>query len=168
MAGDRVCFTQRILCVHDPIGTSLLLSLFAIYLPACSGQNFQLPPDAPAEVVINGGTCPIPPGLSSTDITKVKKFGGEATNILKQNSLIKAKADIEDNAHKQFAGSSEANKIYALSFAACMACRLQPGEVKACGNLFKDIVVRAIRSEGRASDTKTHDYMNSLVEPLVQ
>lgn len=121
------------------------------------------------EPIVNGGTCPLPPALSKTDSENVKKFGAEVTGIVKAVAGVKGEADIEDKVKRDFPGASEVNKIAALSFAACMACRLQPGEVKACGELFKTIIDKTPRTEARRSSAKqVEEYSDRVLGSLLK
>jgi hypothetical protein len=116
-------------------------------------------------VVIKPETCPLPEELSSVDQDKVKKFGAEISGLMTSLAGGKIDADVQSALKRTYPDAGDVNRIYALSYAACVSCRLDPNDVKACANQF-DKIIDSFTTKKVDSDHPSKTYRSKLMKPL--
>jgi hypothetical protein len=116
-------------------------------------------------VTIKPETCPLPESLSSDDQTKVKKFGAEISGLMATLTGGKLQADVESKLDREYPDAADVNRIYALSYSACVACRLDPNDVKGCAQRFDEIIEAHLQSAVSAPGP-AKDYRSKMLTPL--
>ena len=76
--------------------------------------------------------------------------------------------ELKNKIERDYPAADDVNRIYALSFAACVACRLYPADVKGCAERFNKIIDRYTlqRIESPAAD-EAEKYRGLLMKPLL-
>jgi hypothetical protein len=116
-------------------------------------------------VTIRPETCPLPQSLSSEDQTKVKNFGAEISGLMSTLTGGKLQADVESTLAREYPDAADVNRIYALSYSACVACRLDPNDVKGCAQRFDEIIESNSKSAAPSS-APAKDYRTKMLTPL--
>lgn len=116
-------------------------------------------------VVIQPKTCPLPKELSSVDQDKVRKFGAEISGLMTSLAGGKMDADVQSALKRSYPDAGDVNRIYALSYAACVSCRLDPNDVKGCANQF-DRIIDSFTTKKVDSDHPSKIYRSKLMKPL--
>lgn len=116
-------------------------------------------------VVIQPHTCPLPEDLSTEDQHKVKKFGAEISGLMSSLAGGKLDADVQGALERNYPDAGDVNRIYALSYAACVSCRVDPNDVKGCAQRFDDIIDKFTPKE-TAPTHPAKGYRSKLLEPL--
>jgi hypothetical protein len=118
-------------------------------------------------VRIDPDTCPLPANLANEDQHKVAKFAGEVTGITKNIGSARVDTSLDNAIKTNYPGADDVNKIYALGYTACVACRVNPGNVNDCADNWRKIIGRytAHREESSAIDN-AQKYSESLLAPL--
>ncbi len=116
-------------------------------------------------VVINPNTCPLPEDLSTDDQHKVKKFGAEISGLMSGLAGGKLNTDLQSALKRNYPDAGDVNRIYAMSYAACVSCRVDPNDVKGCAQRFDDIIDNFTPKETDPSHP-AKGYRSKLLEPL--
>ena len=116
-------------------------------------------------VTIKPETCPLPQSLSSEDQTKVKNFGAEISGLMSTLTGGKLQADVESKLDREYPDAADVNWIYALSYSACVACRLDPTDVKGCAQRFDEIIESNSKSAA-STPGPAKDYRAKMLTPL--
>ena len=116
-------------------------------------------------IVIKPNTCPLPEDLSTEDQHKVKKFGGEISGLMSSLAGGKLDADLQGALKRNYPDAGDINRIYALSYAACLSCRVDPNDVKSCAQRFDDILDNFTAKE-TVSGHPAKVYRSKLLNPL--
>ncbi|WNM59659.1 hypothetical protein [Candidatus Nitrospira allomarina] len=116
-------------------------------------------------VVIKPNTCPLPEDLSTDDQHKVKKFGAEISGLMTSLAGGKLDADVQSALKRNYPDAGDVNRIYAMSYAACVSCRVDPNDVKGCAQRFDDIIDKFTPQE-TAPSHPAKGYRSKLLEPL--
>ena len=115
-------------------------------------------------VIIKPNTCPLPQDLSTVDQNKVKKFGAEISGLMASLAGAKLDADLQGALKKNYPDAGDVNRIYALSYAACVSCRVDPTDVKGCAHQF-DKIIDSFTPQ-TPSNHPTKSYRAKLLKPL--
>lgn len=120
------------------------------------------------DYVVKEGSCPLPENLPKEDIDKIKKFGGEVTGIVKFIGAVKFDTELKSKIKRDYPAADDVNRIYALTFAACIGCRLHPEDIKGCAKRFDKIIdtYTSQRIESPAT-TEAENYRRKLLKPLL-
>lgn len=117
------------------------------------------------EVPIKGETCPLPTSLADEDRETMKKFSGDVSGIIKAVAGVSAAGEIQGKLEKYYPAAHDVNRVYALSYAACVSCRLDPTDVKGCAQRFNDII--AANNAKRDESARTAEaYHKQVVGPI--
>ena len=116
-------------------------------------------------VVIKPENCPLPEELSTVDQHKVKKFGAEISGLMTSLAGGKIDADVQGALKQTYPDAGDVNRIYALSYAACVSCRLDPNDVKACAHQF-DKIIDSFTTKTVNSDHPSRTYRSKMMKPL--
>ena len=116
-------------------------------------------------VVIKPGTCPLPESLAAENQNKIKKFGLEISGLMASLAGGKFDADVRSKLQREYPDAGDVNRIYALSYAACVSCRLDPNDVKGCAQRFDDIIEK-YTAEGIETGHPAKKYRSKLLKPL--
>lgn len=116
-------------------------------------------------VTIKPETCPLPQSLSSEDQNKVKNFGAEISGLMSTLTGGKLQADVESKLDREYPDAADVNRIYALSYSACVACRLDPNDVKGCAQRFDEIIESNSKSAA-PTPGPAKDYRTKMLTPL--
>lgn len=130
--------------------TALLL------LSACGGTE---------EVQIKGQSCPLPSSVADEDRKNMKKFSGDVSGILTSVAGVSASGEIQGALEKYYPASHDVNRIYALSYAACVACRLDPKDVSGCAQRF-DEIIKANHAKREEAARTAETYHQQVVGPI--
>jgi hypothetical protein len=123
---------------------------------ACSGVN---------EVQIKGQSCPLPSNVADEDRNNMKKFSGDVHGIISSVAGISAAGEIQGALEKYYPAAHDVNRIYALSYAACESCRLDPKDVQGCAQRF-DTIINANHAKREESVRTADTYRKQVVGPL--
>lgn len=116
-------------------------------------------------VVIKPETCPLPQSLSVEDQSKIERFGAEISGLMSSLTGAKLQADVQNKLQREYPDAADVNQIYALSYSACVACRLDPNDVKDCAQRFDEII--ETNSKNTASvPGPANNYRSQLLVPL--
>ena len=115
-------------------------------------------------VVIKPNTCPLPQDLSTVDQNKVKKFGAEISGLMASLAGAKLDANLQGALKKNYPDAGDVNRIYALSYAACVSCRVDPNDVKGCAHEFDKIIDSFTKQT--PDNHPTQGYRTKLLKPL--
>ena|SRR3990167_1001427 len=100
----------------------------------------------------------------SKDVCPSIALGEEASNsradfLLAASGLVRAgdaelKSNLSRELNSRFAGAEQVNKIYAVSFAACVACRTSAASPDLCMSTFKELLsdITKTKTESAAFD----------------
>ncbi|MDE3034778.1 MAG: hypothetical protein KGJ14_02275 [Nitrospirota bacterium] len=117
------------------------------------------------EVQVKGESCPLPSSVADEDRNTMKKFSGDVSGIIKAVAGVSASGEIQGALEKYYPAAHDVNRIYALSYAACVACRLDPTDVKGCAQRFSDIV-NANHAKREESARTAEAYHKQVLDPL--
>lgn len=127
-----------------------------MWTSGCGGVN---------EVQIKGESCPLPSSIADEDRHNIKKFSGDVHGIITSVAGVSASGDIQGALEKYYPAAHDVNRVYALSYAACMSCRLDPGDVKGCAQRFDDII-NANHAKRDESVRTAEAYRNQVLGPI--
>jgi hypothetical protein len=131
----------------------LILFLF-IFVSGCGGGT---------TVKIEPETCYIPDSIRNEDRDKIIDFTLSLSTALKGAPDVNAK--IGDKTKITYPDAADINRIYALSYAACVACRVNPGNVQLCASAFDTVIKQTKAKEsGRASLAEALQYKQKLLD----
>ncbi|HEX2055319.1 MAG TPA: hypothetical protein VHF07_02425 [Nitrospiraceae bacterium] len=116
-------------------------------------------------VTIKPETCPLPQSLSTEDQNKVKNFGADVSGLVSSLTGVKLQADVESKLEREYPDAADVNRIYALSYSACVACRLDPNDVKSCAQRFDEIIESNSKSAA-STPSPAKDYRARMLTPL--
>lgn len=77
----------------------------------------------------------------------------------------KLDADLQSALKRNYPDAEDVNRIYAMSYAACVSCRVDPNDVKGCAQRFDDIIDNFTPKETDPSHP-AKGYRSKLLEPL--
>lgn len=117
------------------------------------------------EVQIKGQSCPLPSTVADEDRNNMKKFSGDVHGIISSVAGISAAGEIQGALEKYYPAAHDVNRIYALSYAACEACRLDPKDVKGCAQRF-DEIIEANHAKRQEAARTADAYRKQVVGPL--
>jgi hypothetical protein len=137
---------------HTP---AALLALFLL-TQGCGGID---------EVQIKGDSCPLPSSVADEDKNTMKQFSASVSGIVTSVAGGSASGEIQGALEKYYPAAHDVNRIYALSYAACVACRLDPTDVKGCAQRFSDIV-NANHAKRDESARMAEAYHKQVLDPL--
>ncbi|MDE3242598.1 MAG: hypothetical protein KGO52_07755 [Nitrospirota bacterium] len=117
------------------------------------------------EVQVKGESCPLPSSVADEDRNTMKKFSASVSGIITSVAGGSASGEIQGALEKYYPAAHDVNRIYALSYAACVACRLDPTDVKGCAQRFSDIV-NANHAKREESARTAEAYHKQVLDPL--
>lgn len=127
-----------------------------LLLQGCGGRD---------EVQIKGESCPLPPYVADEDRNTMKKFSGDVSGIIKAVAGVSAAGEIQGALEKYYPAAHDVNRVYALSYAACVACRLDPTDVNGCAQRFNAIIAANIAK--REESVRTSEaYRKQVLGPV--
>ncbi len=117
------------------------------------------------QIQIKEGYCPFPPNVADEDKNTMKQFSASVSGIVTSVAGGSASGEIQGALEKYYPAAHDVNRIYALSYAACVACRLDPTDVKGCAQRFSDIV-NANHAKREESARTAEAYHKQVLDPL--
>lgn len=138
-----------------PLARLVPLALLLV-VSGCGGSD---------EIQIKEGSCPLPPSLADEAKAEMKKFSAEVTGIVKAVAGGSASGEIQGNLEKHYPDAHDVNRIYALSYTACVACRMDPKDVKGCADGFHEII-NANHAKREEAVRSADAYRKQVVSPL--
>ncbi len=117
------------------------------------------------EMQVKGDLCPLPPSVADEDRNTMKKFSGDVTGIVKAVAGVSASGEIQGALEKYYPSAHDVNRIYALSYAACVACRLDPSDVKGCSQRF-DQIIDANHAKREETARTADAYRKQVLGPM--
>ncbi|MBM4134218.1 MAG: hypothetical protein FJ245_10650 [Nitrospira sp.] len=117
------------------------------------------------QIQIKAGYCPFPPNVADEDKNTMKQFSASVSGIVTSVAGGSASGEIQGALEKYYPAAHDVNRIYALSYAACVACRLDPTDVKGCAQRFSDIV-NANHAKRDESARTAEAYHKQMLDPL--
>lgn len=142
------------------LNSVLLTGTFIVGFLACNGG----PMPGQGDFNIDKATkCPLPPALPGDAARKkVYDFGASVEGI--QGSIGgELKAKIESELNAKYENASTTNKIYALTFAACLRCKIVEQDKLGCAKLFDDILNAMVVDESAADTLNALQYRQDLL-----
>ncbi len=134
----------------------LALASLLMLTQGCGGVN---------EVQIKGESCPLPSSVADEDRNTMKKFSGDVSGIITSVAGVSASGEIQGALEKYYPASHDVNRIYALSYAACVACRLDPADVKGCAQRF-DQIIDANHAKREENVRTSEAYRKQVLGPI--
>lgn len=116
-------------------------------------------------VTIKPETCPLPQSLSTEDQNKVKNFAASISGLMSSLAGGNLQASVQSQLKRDYPDAADVNRIYALSYSACVSCRLDPTDVKGCAQRFDDIIETHPKSM-TSTPGPAKDYRSKMLEPL--
>ncbi len=116
-------------------------------------------------VLIKPETCPLPQSLSTEDQNKVKNFAASISGLMSTLAGGNLQASVQSQLKRDYPDAADVNRIYALSYSACVSCRLDPNDVKGCAQRFDDIIESHPQSQTSTPSPAT-DYRSKMLQPL--
>lgn len=95
----------------------------------------------------------------------MKKFSGDVSGIITSVAGASASGEIQGALEKYYPAAHDVNRIYALSYAACVACRLDPTDVKGCAQRF-DQIIDANHAKREESVRTSEAYRKQVLGPV--
>lgn len=145
----------------------IILIITALSLSAC----FHSAPKKPNLITLEDATCPLPQAISNVDRDKVKDFGLKISDAFKKIINLDFKTTITDQTNIDFPDAKNVNRIYALTYAGCVACRVNKGNVSACANIFDEIISKfpSSKESGGANEVLNEaiNYRNAVLGPIL-
>ena len=92
-------------------------------------------------VRLDKDTCPLPNALSNAEKDKLIKFSLDVSGIAKGVTGGKLETELTDKTKETFPAADDVNRIFALTYAACVACRVNAQDVRFCGDTFNKVIV---------------------------
>jgi hypothetical protein len=117
------------------------------------------------QIQVKAGYCPFPPNVADEDKSTMKQFSASVSGIVTSVAGGSASGEIQGALEKYYPAAHDVNRIYALSYAACVACRLDPTDVKGCAERFSDIV-NANHGKREEAARTAENYHKQLLDPL--
>ncbi len=117
------------------------------------------------QIQIKEGYCPFPPNVADEDKNTMKQFSASVSGIVTSVAGGSASGEIQGALEKYYPAAHDVNRVYALSYAACVACRLDPTDVKGCAQRFSDIV-NANHAKREESARTAEAYHKQVLDPL--
>ncbi|TAJ26066.1 MAG: hypothetical protein EPO64_06985 [Nitrospirae bacterium] len=117
------------------------------------------------EIQVKAGSCPLPPNVADEDRNTMKKFSGDVSGIITSVAGVSASGEIQGALEKYYPAAHDVNRIYALSYAACVACRLDPNDVKGCAQRFNEIIA-ANHAKREESARTSESYHQQVLGPI--
>ncbi|MFM8550914.1 MAG: hypothetical protein ACKOCD_01140 [Nitrospiraceae bacterium] len=151
MKTDR--FAHR---AHRSLSAALLVLAGLLLVQGCGGTD---------EVQIKAGSCPLPSSVADEDRNTMKKFSGDVSGIITSVAGVSASGEIQGALEKYYPAAHDVNRVYALSYAACVSCRLDPNDVKGCAQRFNDII-NANNAKRDESARTAEAYHKQMVGPI--
>ena len=136
----------------------LITVYISLFLIGCQQPRVE-------NVVIEPKTCPLPENLSSINQDKVKKFGAEISGLMTSLAGGKIDANVQSALKRNYPDANDVNRIYALSYAACVSCRIDPNDVKGCAHQF-DQIIDSFTSGKIDEAHPSKQYRTKLLKPL--
>ena len=117
------------------------------------------------EVQIKGESCPLPSSVADEDRNTMKKFSGDVSGIIKAVAGVSASGEIQGTLEKYYPAAHDVNRVYALSYAACVSCRLDPTDVRGCAQRFNEII-NANNAKRDESARTSEAYRKQVLGPI--
>ncbi len=135
--------------------------LFLIFLTSCQSNGIQ-------QVLVENGACPLPPALQQKEVDRVVKFGTNVSGIAKYVAGVEIETEIDSNINELFPAADDVNRIYALTFAACVSCRVAPEKISECATRFDNLIAKytAQTSESSVSLSRAEEYQTKVLDLL--
>lgn len=95
----------------------------------------------------------------------MKQFSASVSGIITSVAGGSASGEIQGALEKYYPAAHDVNRIYALSYAACVACRLDPTNVKGCADGFHAII-NANHAKREESVRTAETYRQQVLQPL--
>jgi hypothetical protein len=141
---------------RNPAAALLTVLSLLMLTQGCGGSD---------EVQIKPESCPLPSSVADEDRNNIKKFSADVTGIVKAVAGVNAAGDIQGALEKYYPAAHDVNRIYALSYAACVSCRLDPTDVKGCAQRFNEII--NANNAKREESARTADaYRKQVLGPV--
>jgi hypothetical protein len=140
---------------HQAAAPASIMVLFLL-LQGCGSSD---------EIQIKGGYCPFPPNVADEDKNTMKQFSASVSGIITSVAGGSASGEIQGALEKYYPAAHDVNRIYALSYAACVACRLDPTDVKGCAQRFSEIIA-ANHAKREESARTAEAYHKQVLDPL--
>jgi len=150
---------QEVEQVHKLLTAAL--AFIVLVSSCCTATTFR----------IDDKTCPLPPALSDTDKDQMVKFAGEVTGIAKGVAGVKLETELTNKVKETYPNAGDVNRIFALSYAACVACRLNPNSPSVCASSFQTVLANVAPKKAEAGKSSLEDaarYEEKVLNPLLK
>lgn len=141
---------------HSRTISVVLFAMATLLMSGCGGVK---------EVEVKGESCPLPSNIADEDRNNIKKFSGDVHGIISSVAGVSASGDIQGALEKYYPAAHDVNRIYALSYAACVSCRLDPKDVSGCAQRF-DEIIKANHAKREESARTAESYHQQVVGPI--
>ncbi len=135
-------------------------TLFLFLLASCKSNEIQ-------EVLVDNGACFLPPSLDENEIERVIKFGTNISGIAKYVAGVEIETEIDSNINNYYPAADDVNRIYALTFAACVSCRVTPEKISACAARFDSIIAKYTSQTNESTAlNRAEEYQKNIFSKL--
>ncbi len=118
-------------------------------------------------VTLKDDTCPLPKSLANTDKDRLIKFSAEASGVAATIDAAKLGTELSSKVKENYPAADDVNRIYALTYAACVSCRVNPVDVQACSAGFRQAIAATTGNRVETDVWKdAESYSSSLLSRL--
>lgn len=144
----------------------LLIVLFSLSLMACNSKG---PYTDSTSHEVKPAMCPLPQALPSEDKNQIKDFGLKIADAFKKIVDLEIKAKIENQTKIDFPDAANVNRIFALTYAACVACNMEKIDRSSCARYFDSLIAKFPPSpESGSLLDEAILYKRDLIDPMLQ
>jgi hypothetical protein len=149
---------QRIVMVISSI-TVLSLVVFAIV--GCVGASDD---SSVREVSLRGDICPMATGIAESERQNTLSLNAEIGQIVAKIGNVNLETSISNSLTKRYDQNSQVQMIYALTYSACVSCRVSAANPQQCMAMFKPIIGKYAGILPESSELKDYpSYYKTLI-----
>lgn len=149
---------QRIVIVFSSL---ICIGLLIFAIIGCVSTS----DDSPfKEVSLNKNVCPMPTGISESEKKNTLSLNSEISQIVANIGKVNLETSISNSLKKRYEQDSQVQMIYALTYSACVSCRVSASNPQQCIAMFKPIIGKYAGILPESSDLKDYPaYYETLI-----
>jgi hypothetical protein len=122
--------------------TGIFATIFSVFLGALilGGCNSIKDGNTVEIISLKPNVCPIPTGLQNYEKTSAKELSTEIGGIVKYIGSVDFETKINETLKKKYNQDTQVQMIYALTYSACVSCRVSSASPTECMNAFRPII----------------------------
>ena len=122
---------------YNNLWLSIIFSFLITSILGCNSFNDSKTVEM---VSLAAGACPFPTGLSDVDKSKSLDLSGEIGGIVKYIGSADFESKINETLKEKYTQDTHIQMIYALTYSACVSCRVSEAKPTECMAAFKPII----------------------------